>query len=147
MSTMTTRAVTLQHLAIVIVGVAALATPYPATAAGIDTSKPMLCAVSTIMECDGSGQCVPYTPNRHPDFPAFLRVNLAQRTISDGGGASPPRTTEIKTVTRLDGRLILHGAESGRGWAATIAESSGRMAAGVVADEYTFALFGACTSP
>jgi hypothetical protein len=42
-------------------------------------------------------------------------------------------------------RLILHGGENGG--AATIAEDTERMSAGVVADDFTFALFGACTAP
>ena len=118
-----------------------------ASAASLDVSKPFLCAVNTIMECDSSGQCVRYTAEKHPDFPAFLRVNLGERTISNGSSVERPATTEIKALTRLDGRVILHGGENGRGWAATIAESSGHMSAGIVADAYTFALFGACTTP
>jgi len=50
-------------------------------------------------------------------------------------------------VRRLDGRLILYGGENGRGWTATVAENTGHMSAGVVGDEYTFALFGACMMP
>jgi hypothetical protein len=143
----TTRIVKLQRVAIMLVAFAASGAPYPVAAASLDGSKPLLCAVNTIMECDGSGQCLRLASDTHPDFPSFLRVDVAERTITDGNGAAQPRTTAIKTVTRLDGRLILHGGENGRGWAATIAESSGRMSAGVVADEFAFALFGACTTP
>ncbi len=99
------------------------------------------------MECDGSGQCHRHNAGKHPDFPALLRVNVEQRTITDGGAAANPRKTDIKAVSRLDGRLLLHGGENGRGWAATIAEDTGHMSAGVVGDEYTFALFGACALP
>ena len=70
-----------------------------------------------------------------------------QRTITDGSRSAEARSAQIETVTRLDGRLILHGGESGRGWAATISEATGRMSAGVVGDEYTFAMFGVCTTP
>ena len=143
---MITRIVGVHGVAVGLVAFAAVA-PYTAVAANLDGSKPLLCAVNTIMECDGSGQCLRLASDRHPDFPAFLRVNVADRTITDGNGGAESRTTAIKTVTRLDGRLILHGGENGRGWAATIAESTGRMAAGVVADEFAFALFGACTTP
>ena len=117
----------------------------PATAsAAFDGSRPLLCAITTVMECDGTGQCHRYTQAQHPDFPAFLRVNVAERLIT---ADDTPRKTEIKSTSHLDGRLILHGGENGRGWAATIAEDTGRMSAGVVADSYTFALFGACTHP
>ena len=113
--------------------------------AALDGSTPMMCAVTTVMECDASGQCERLNPARHPDFPPFLRVNVPAKTIT----LSPAdaKKSEIKSVTRLDGRLILHGGENGRGWAATIAEDSGRMAAGVVADDFAFTLFGTCTTP
>jgi hypothetical protein len=122
----------------------ALALPAAASAA-YDGSAPLLCAINTVMECDGSGECHRHASNGTSQFPSFLRVNVPQKVITAGGADS--RKTEIKAVTRLDGRLILHGGENGRGWAATIAEDTGRMSAGVVAEDFTFALFGACTTP
>ena len=136
-------------VAVLGVGLCALAlTPVGAPPAGaaLDGSSPLLCAISTIMECDGTGQCQRHTAHQHPDFPAFLRINVDARRITDGtrkGG----RTTEIRSAARLQGRLILQGGENGRVWSATIAEDTGRMAAGIVADEFTFALFGSCTNP
>ena len=103
----------------------------------------MMCAVSTVMECDVEGKCVRITPDVHPDFPSFLRFDVPQKMITAGGPDG--RKSEIKAVTRLDGRLILHGGENGRGWAATVAEDTGRMTAGIVTDAFAFTLFGACT--
>lgn len=116
-----------------------------ATWAALDGSAPVICAISTIMECDGTGECLRHTSFEQPDFPTFLRVNVVERRITDG--TANGRSTEIRSAARLDGRLILQGGENGRGWSATIAEATGRMSAGVVADEFTFALFGACTTP
>ena len=45
----------------------------------------------------------------HPDFSVRLRVNVGQWTITDGGAAGNPRKTDTKAVTRIDGRLLLHG--------------------------------------
>ena len=124
--------------------VLALAVAAPASAA-LDGSTPLLCAITTIVECDDTGQCQRIATSQHPDFPAFLRVNVGQRLITDAQAIG--RKTEIKSASRLDGRLILQGGENGRGWSAAIAEDTGRMSAGVVADKFTFALFGACTTP
>src|SRR5262245_45653499 len=121
-----------------------IAVPVPARAA-LDGSTPMLCAVSTVMECDAAGKCVRITPDLHPDFPSFLRINVPQRAILEGGPGG--RKSEIKSVARLDGHLILTGGENGRGWAATVAEDTGRMSAGIVTDTFAFNIFGACTSP
>ena len=130
-----------------LVGVAVLANAamLPATAgAALDGSTPLLCAINTIMECDDSGECQRHTAHQHPDFPSFLRVDVIERRITD---AQRGRTAEIRSATRLDGRLILQGGENGRGWSATIAEDTGRMSAGIVAADFSFALFGACTTP
>jgi len=113
--------------------------------AAMDGTTPLLCSVTTIMECDASGQCEKQNPARHPDFPSLLKINVPGKVITSG--APDSRKTEIKSVAHLDGRLILTGGENGRGWAATIAEDNGRMAAGIVADDFTLAIFGACTAP
>jgi hypothetical protein len=121
-----------------------LAVPAPVHAT-IDGSAPFLCAITTIMECDDTGQCQRHAASQHPDFPAFLRIDVAERRITDGNRTG--RSTEIRSTTRLGGRLILQGGENGRGWSATIVEDTGRMSAGIVADDFAFALFGACTTP
>ena len=69
------------------------------------------------------------------------------RSGRSSAGRQDGRKSEIKAVTRLDGRLILHGGENARGWAATVAEDTGRMTAGIVTDAFAFTLFGACTAP
>jgi hypothetical protein len=143
--TMTTSVRTLGRLLLVLATSALAAPPAPASAAGYDGSTPLLCAINTVMECDSSGECHRHTAAQHPDFPSFLRVNVGQRLITDGQQGA--RKTEIKSVSQIDGRLILHGGENGRGWAAAIAHDTGRISAGVVADDFTFALFGACTTP
>lgn len=143
---MTTAVKTLGRLSIVaLVALAPGVAAPPAAAAALDGSSPLLCAITTIMECDGTGQCQRHTAQQHPDFPSFLRVNVNERLITDGQKSG--RKTEIKSAAHLDGRLILHGGENGRGWSAAIAEDTGRMSAGVVAEDFTFALFGSCTNP
>jgi hypothetical protein len=121
---------------------AALAGTSGLAAAGpYDGSRPFLCAVATIMECDASGQCERHIADG-VDSPTFIRIDVAGQTVTAGAKRSP-----LRSVTRLDGELILQGGENGRGWSATIDEETGRMAAAVVDNDYTFSLFGACTIP
>ncbi len=68
---------------------------------------------------------------------------MAGQTVTTGAARKSP----LKSVTRLDGQLILQGGENGRGWSATIDEETGRMAIAIVDNDYTFSLFGACTIP
>ena len=75
--------------------------------------------------------------------PAFIRVDVAGQMVTAEGNKRSP----LRSVTHLDGELILQGGENGRGWSATIDEGSGRMAVAVVDNDYTFSLFGTCTLP
>jgi len=113
-----------------------------AAAGPYDGSRPFLCAVTTIMECDASGQCERQIPDG-VNSPTFIRVDVAAQTVSAGAN----KKSQLKSVTRLDGELILQGGENGRGWSATVDQETGRMAAAIVDNDYTFSLFGACTIP
>lgn len=44
-----------------------------------------------------------------------------------------------------DGRLIMQGAENGRGWTLVISEKTGEMSATVSDDKVGFVVFGTCT--
>jgi hypothetical protein len=106
-------------------------------------TKPMLCAMSHVVECDGMGLCERRTPESK-DLPRFVRVDTTKRALSATEG---PRSAEIKSISRTDGRLILQGGEMGRGWSAAIAEDTGVMAVAIVDHDATFSVFGACTIP
>ncbi|MGH7393653.1 MAG: hypothetical protein ACREM3_29990 [Candidatus Rokuibacteriota bacterium] len=113
-----------------------------AGAGAFDGSKPFLCALTTVMECDGSGQCERQTAEM-VGAPTFIRVDVGSRVVTAGAD----RRAALQSSARLNGRLILHGGENGRGWSATIHESTGQMSAAVVDNDHTFSLFGACTLP
>jgi len=113
-----------------------------AAAGSFDGSRPFLCAVTTIMECDAAGQCERQIPDG-VNSPKFIRVDLAAQAVSADAG----KKSQLKSMAHVDGELILQGSENGRGWSATVDEETGRMAAAVVDNDYTFSLFGSCTIP
>lgn len=124
--------------------VAAAVVPAPARAQqAYNGAKPMVCAMSHVMECDDTGQCERRTPEAKA-LPRFVRVDTEKRSLSAVGG---PRTAEIKSVSRNEGRLLLQGGELGRGWSAAIAEDTGLMAVAIVDHDVTFSVFGACMIP
>ena len=106
-----------------------------------DGPRPLLCAMMTVLECDATGACTRRTPESK-ELPPFLVVDPVKRTVSALG--SDPRRTPIATATQFDGQLIVQGGEAGRGWSATITETTGRMAVAVVDDDVTFSIFGTC---
>ena len=131
-----------RRLAVLIFAIGAtLAVPPPVTAA-LDGSTPMLCSIAAVLECDAS-KCERATTD-DADLPNFVRVDVPKKLVTAVPGG---KQTTIKFSERLDGRLVLHGGENGRGWTATIAENSGRMSIAVVDQDHTFAIFGACVTP
>ena len=125
-------------LVIALTGAAELA----AAAGPFDGSRPFLCAVTTIMECGAGGQCERHLPDG-VNSPSFIRIDLAAQSVSADAG----KKSQLKSVAHVDGELILQGSENGRGWSATVDEGTGRMAAAVIDNDYTFSLFGSCTIP
>jgi len=112
-----------------------------AAAGSYDGSRPFLCAVDMIMECDSSGRCERHLPDA--SAPRFIRVDVAGKVIT----ADANRKSPLGSVMHVDGELIVQGGENGRGWSATINENTGRMAVALIDPDYTFSLFGACTNP
>ena len=128
------------------VTLACLALVSPASAAGkYDGSKPMLCAVTAVSECTADGKCERSGPQEGNNLPAFLRVDLKGRLLTDNDGSG--RKTEIKASSVVDGQLMLQGGENGKGWTMVIGSETGRWGGSVVEDDGLFAVFGVCTLP
>jgi len=128
---------------VALAGLFLLAGVTPALAANFDGTKPLICAITTIMECD-AGQCDRYAPEGTTvGAPSFIKIDVTTKVVT----ASLGRKSPLGTINHVDGRLVLQGGENGRGWSATIDEDSGEMSAAVVDKDHTFSLFGACTTP
>jgi hypothetical protein len=132
-----TRSLVCAMLGTTVAGTAGLAVAGP-----YDGSRPLLCAVTAIVECGAAGECERHIATDET-APAIIKFDVANQTVTTGTARKSP----LKSVTRLDGQLILQGGENGRGWSATIDEETGRMAVAIVDNDYIFSLFGACTLP
>ena len=127
-------------------GACAMLAAGPALA--IDTSKPFLCASIEVHECiDGAG-CEPVLPEQ-VNAPTFMRVDVKGRKIKVLKDAPP---TTIRTVTTIEDRLVLQGAEDGNprqpdgtGWTLSIENKSGRFVGTASLLQGAVVIFGACT--
>ena len=116
----------------------------------LDTSKPLLCAVTQVQECvDGAG-CSQVLPEE-VNAPTFLRLNIKKKHIRSSMAGEP---APIRYQQSIKGRLVLMGAEQGTenqpdggGWTLSIEEDTGRFAGSMVVRQATINLFGACTEP
>ncbi len=116
--------------------------PSALAAAPLDGSAPMLCALTSVVECPNGGQCERRIVG--DDIPVFWRVNVQQRLLSslDGGRSSP-----IANVQREERRLMLQGMQNGKVWGLAIDEKTGEMAATVGEADGGMVVSGACTVP
>jgi hypothetical protein len=110
--------------------------------AGVDGSKPFLCAVTETVDCGPDGTC---TRGSAEDvgLPTFLWVDVPGAQLREHRGE---RTTKIGRKEQRDGRLVLQGVER-RAWSISIHESTGELTAAAAGDGAGFVLFGACTLP
>jgi len=117
--------------------------PAAILAAPMDGSAPMLCALSSVMECARLADCERSSPE-DAQVPPFVRVNVPQKVLSSVDGA---RTSPITAVQRVNGRLMLQGIQNERAWALVINEENGRFSATVAEDDGAIILSGACIAP
>lgn len=107
-----------------------------------DGSKPMRCAIETVMACSDPSICVRGTAQT-VNLPPALNVDVGQRVIS---GAATGRTIKITSVNREGGRLLISGSELAGSWNMAVVEDSGDMSSAVIVRNGGFLMFGRCAS-
>ncbi|UCD69555.1 MAG: hypothetical protein JSW48_05665 [Betaproteobacteria bacterium] len=112
-----------------------------------DTSKPFPCASIQVHECTDGRKCEVVLPD---DFnvPTFMRVNVKNKQIGVLKDAPP---TRIRSVSRIEDRLILQDAEDGKprqpdvaGWTLSIENETGRFGAPATVIQGAVVMFSAC---
>lgn len=124
-----------------------------AFAAILDGSEPLLCSIIDVVECSPDRECINGDASS-VNLPFFVKVDVADNTIRVPQAEDDSRVTKIQTVTHLDGKLLLQGAEHGFegeddavGWTMSIDEDDGRMIFSASREKAGFLIFGACTQP
>jgi len=108
---------------------------------------PVFCAITKMLECQKKSGCEQVLPDE-VGLPPFEKIDFQNRVISTTGATEDgkTRTTEIKSIQRDRGHLILQGFEI-RAWSVTIGERTGKMTMAVAGEEDGFILFGTCVVP
>jgi len=114
-----------------------------ALAGDFDGSVPLICAVIETIECGEDGKCQNGTAD-NINIPQFLKINFKTKTIS-GKKGEEEKTTKIENMERSDGKLILQGTQTSKGWSMVIDETTGKMTITASGDQVGFVVFGACT--
>ena len=124
---------------------ACTAVPVSPLAAGVDWSKPVICAVLRTVECGATEDCKTGSAESI-DVPQFLRIDLGKRQMTGIRPNGEQAATTAQTLEDTNNNLILQGIEEGRGWTAVIDKVSGKLVASAAGSQAGFLVFGACTS-
>ena len=81
----------------------------------------------------------------------FSRFDFEKKSVRPAGKSEGDRSSAIKRMERMGGKLILQGADEGIqdvrdsvGWTATISEETGRFVLTASGNEEAFIVYGAC---
>jgi len=132
-------------VSVLALAVICLAQPRSAVAQPYDGSRPMSCAVQTVMVCNDPAMCVRGTAAT-VNIPRVLLVDVPNRLIS---GAATGRTIQITAVDRGAGKTMLRGLDVqalGIAWDIVVDEASGAMV-GAVLSQGGYLVFGRCSPP
>ena len=120
--------------------------PHPAGAAGkYDGSAPLLCAATSVTECEADGRCQRRSAE-NVNLPPLFRVDAKGMKVRNLE-AEKGRESPIQTMAHANGKLVVSGADGERGWFLVIHEDTGKMSGVVSGDGEGFVVFGQCALP
>jgi len=133
-----------------LIGLSIFMSSFAVWAGDFDGSRPLLFSVISAMECTPDNGCHAVTIDS-VDLPRFLKIDLNKKTIGPVAESDTRPDSVIERMERVDGKLILQGAEDGYesvrdglGWTIAIAEGTGRVVMTASGDQVAFVVFGAC---
>lgn len=123
--------------------------PLSIMAGDFDGSKPLHCTLEETIECLPGGECVKVKP-AEVNLPDTIFIDYEKKTIATKEG-DIKRTSPIENRKRIDGKMIIQGAEDGRadqkdgiGWTIAVNDSTGKMVVTGSGNDVGFVLFGSC---
>jgi hypothetical protein len=118
---------------------------WPAAAATLDGSQPMICAATEVYECEASVKCEQETAEKI-DVPTFLAVSVPNKTVTGTRPSGQGVNAKIELERHLEQELILQGVTNALGWTMVIDTSGGKMLLTVADSESSYIVFGACAA-
>jgi hypothetical protein len=138
-----------QSLALVVFSLCLLCAS-AAVAADFDGSKPLLFSVISVMECTPEDGCARVTAESI-SLPQFFKIDFKSKRVTAAMEAQGKMGSEIKRMERIEGKLMLQGAEEGikgvrdgLGWTLAIEEDTGKGILTAAGEQVAFVVFGAC---
>jgi hypothetical protein len=130
---------------LVVAGSLLLAAQGVAAEAALDTSKPLVCAATQVVECAAMGECARATPEAF-NLPVLLRIDIPNKVAESARAGGEKRVSAIASVTEAEGVTVLQGVDGADAWSARIDRSTGAMTVVSAAEGLGYLVFGTCAS-
>jgi hypothetical protein len=119
--------------------------PLSAAADPFDGSKPLICSLDDSVDCEDDENYCNLGDATNVNLPALIRLDFKKKRVQPLGAASESEGAAIRNVVKEDGRLILQGAQNGRGWSLVITRDVGAATVAIAGGAHGFLIFGNCT--
>jgi len=127
---------------------AVAATPFVSSgvsAAGIDGSSDIVCAVTHVVACMEDGYCLQGQAKSF-DLPDLMVLDSKNKVLRGTHESGHNAVSAVKNMELNGEHLVLQGVENSRGWDIAINAKTGRMSASGVGDDISFLVHGTCTA-
>ena len=113
--------------------------------AALDTSKPLVCGATHVVECAAMGECTRGTPEAF-NLPVLFRIDTPNKVAESARAGGEKRMSAIASVTETEGVTLLQGVDGAHAWSSRIDRSSGGMTVVLAAEGLGYVVFGTCAS-
>ena len=127
---------------------AVAATPFTSTgvsAAGLDGSSDIVCAVSHVVACLEDGFCLQGQAKTF-DLPDLVVLDTKNKVVRGTHESGHNAVSPVKNLEHNGEHLVIQGVENSRGWDIAVNSKTGNMSASSVGDGVTFLAHGTCTT-
>jgi hypothetical protein len=105
----------------------------------------LFCAASQAIVCPEQGECTRGLPET-ANLPRLFRIDLKEHEVVSLKPSGERRTSKILHLAKEDEVYVLQGAESEKGWTATVNERDGRLTITASSSGEAYVVFGVCTA-
>jgi len=119
--------------------------PLAAAADPYDGSKPLICSLDDTVDCEDDDNYCNLGDAANVNLPGLIRLDFKKKRVQPLGAGAQAEGAAIRNVVKEDGRLILQGAQNGRGWSLVITRDAGAATVAVAGGAHGFLIFGNCT--
>jgi len=119
-----------------------------AALADFDGSKPLICSLAQLIECDYGAECMSVTAESI-DAPDFVELDFKKKKFISTTAGERMEPDDIISVRDLENHLIAQGAQGSTrfdplGWSISINKTTGNAVLTASGDDAGFVIFGAC---